>query len=665
MSDNAPCRVLAAQLTGDLILSKNPPPLPSHSVLASTPINVYDYTIEHKPFTEIVRDVLVANVDEDHMVRVQAVGALGNFTKPQWFYLHALMVSNIADNEIPLHIQVVEMLLQNCSHKVGTVKMAAHRALGEGIINCALPMDNYRACTATDGSNLVTKILEEACAGCTDTKLAVRLQAVWLLGNLILTCLRYRHMINNEGLSTHIGYITDEMWTKAYNVCKVLSAKDSDKILPSAARCIGFLAGGLKYTKEHRAILHEIIEMLVSTRFGCDLSLENGKEIYIEDQITTISHKLSSAICQALGFVGKALAKHHYMSFTRVTADARSDNMYEDNLSKLELIKLVLSVMLKKCKPKIQLQACKGLINLYVLEENLVAHMSTTASMPLGSSSVRGESLFIALDAALISTSTINTEAIDENTVVTKSLREATLLLISVIVQNFDEKLKDIDPENDEDLKQKLLVVLLHHIDGLVEWLEKYTEEKNEGLTVSSFMLTLPSFDKGSDMLRMGDKDDMEDCGHDEGMLVDDVEMDESALLEKHCDGIDPTKDKSTTHETVVKISKMLYNIITHTSSSGSVSSGEKGFESMLPTHAMSKLIWLVAADTRTFLSFAPFATSHTSTSPTVSKDKHIQGDPEDSIGMPTSSTYNDDDADLDINNLLINVGDFDDNDEI
>ena len=85
----------------------------------------------------------------------------------------------------------------------------------------------------------------------------------------------------------------------------------------------------------------------------------------------------------------------------------------------------------------------------------------------------------------------------------------------------------------------------------------------------------------------------------------------------------------------------------------------------MLPTHAMSKLIWLVAADTRTFLSFAPFATSHTSTSPTVSKDKHIQGDPEDSIGMPTSSTYNDDDADLDINNLLINVGDFDDNDEI
>merc|ERR1711991_714217 len=456
-----------------------------------------------------------------------------------------------------------------------------------------------------------------------------------------------------------LGYINYEMWTRAYQDCKILTTQDSDKILPSSARCIGFLAGGLKYTTEHRVILHEIIELLVSTRFGCDLSLENGKEVFIEDQITKISQKLSSAICQALGFVGKALAKHHHMSFRCLEDCQSSVDVYNDNLSKIELIKIVLSVMLKRCKPKIQLQACKGLINLYVLE---ASHAAKTSSMMSSSS---GESLFAALDSSLIATSTIaNSESTEENTIITRSLRRATLLLINLILEFFCDKLFNNENyiDKDVDLKQKLLVVLLHHIDGLVEWLEKYIGEKNEIVKVSSFMLALPCSQRDNVMIY--DDDDYDELG---AMYVEDDESNdiesEPTLMDSYADEIDKGKDKSSTHEMVVKISKMLYDVITRAAgpiSDGSVDNDHsERLEAMLPRQAMSKLIWLVAADTSTFLSFAPLTMSHAVASPPNSGDMQVTKQ-----GIETNNGDDKDDADLDIDNI-INIRDFDDNDEI
>merc|ERR1711871_127024 len=125
MTDNAPCRGLAAQLTADLILSKSPPHQDPSStttiaVTSTAPtINIHDYTIEHKPFIEIIQDILYACEDEDHMVRVQAVGSLGNLSKAQWLYLHGTMKANITGITVPLHVQIIEMVQRKCSDSVG------------------------------------------------------------------------------------------------------------------------------------------------------------------------------------------------------------------------------------------------------------------------------------------------------------------------------------------------------------------------------------------------------------------------------------------------------------------------------------------------------------------------------------------------------------------
>ena len=307
--------------------------------------------------------------------------------------------------------------------------------------------------------------------------------------------------------------------------------------------------------------------------------------------------------------------------------------------------------MLKRCKPKIQLQACKGLINLYVLEAS-----HATKITPLTSTS-KGESLFVVLDASLIATTNIDcSEMIEENTVITRSLRRATLILIKLILEYFDEKLNVCHIDDDVNLKQNLTVVILHHIDSLVEWLEKHMEEKSEVLKTSSFLLTLPNFQRDGIMIH-------EDIKFNANQIIENDVYEalgnDVATTDSYGDEIDLKFDESTTHETAQRISKMLFNIITHTA--GSVSDGMESsrgdrLEAMLPRQVMTKLIWLVAADTSSLLSFVPFATSQAVTPPASREDTTRE--------VRKTSTANEDDADLDIDDI-INIRALDDNDEI
>merc|ERR1711998_586397 len=163
----------------------------------------------------------------------------------------------------------------------------------------------------------------------------------------------------------------------------------------------------------------------------------------------------------------------------------------------------------------------------------------------------------------------------------------------------------------------------------------------------------------------------------------------------------------TTTHEIVGKISKKLYDIIIHTAGPLTTTDNDmpmttsaiyndnnkdnmymhsERLEAMLPRQVMSKLIWLVAADTSTsrFVTIPrPSFSSSSSSSSASPHHDHYNNDNNDitqgnmttwnSMDMQGRTTGNlgnnndddDDDDDLDINNI-INISDFDDdNDEI
>ena len=539
-SESFSCRLLSAQLTTEMIRKHGNPP------------SVGTYTIELKEFEDVVQDLQRMCEDTNHQVRGQALSALGALSTKQWSYLYN--ISNWTEQEgmKPLHTLILETLLDGCVDSVGTIKSVAYRSLGETLMNGALTI------RASNAVKIFTqRILDVVSRGCKDSKLAVRLQAVWSLGNLILICLPHRnlHMPEHIALSRDDVYITDDAWLQAFQHCKVLCTQDSDKLLPSSARCIGFLAGGLRMTMQHRAVLYDILELLVTRRFelSCDDDIDLIQESTVHEHLEKMGPKLSFSICQSLGFVGKALKR---------------GGMDELDVKMIELINLVLSVMLRRCRPKIQLQACKGMINMYRVDSSSNEIHKLSPPSLVGDRVILGKTIFLSLDAALIATTTISNEEISMKTTLNRSLKKATLVLIASILESFEQQM----PESEEEMKKKILMVILHHIDGLMDWLERYMEEPSESLNISAFMISLPSWQPASLGAFIADGDESPPTISDSSMMS--------------------AQESSSTHEQIIRIAHTLNSIISDTSAGL-----EDEMEALLPRGAMSKLIWLVACD--------------------------------------------------------------------
>lgn len=115
--------------------------------------------------------------------------------------------------------------------------------------------------------------------------------------------------------------------------------------------------------------------------------------------------------------------------------------------------------------------------------------------------------------------------------------------------------------------------VVLHHFDGLVDWLEAAMEEPAETIPVSYFMISLPNF--SSDDAFEGS----------EGSIPAPQTVQPSA---------------TSTHEVIMKVSKLLYGIFL--SPQGDASGSSVTVESLVPRSAISKLLWLVACDSTSFV---------------------------------------------------------------
>ena len=379
---------------------------------------------------EVTVLLLLLCSDQDHQVRCEVIGAFGHFSKRFWLQLDEYECSN-PSGAPPKHqrVAVIDHLLTLTNDKIGTVRAAAYKALGEFICHGGLITKRLSGSTSPQVSPpssasdkmigdaeslMITTILRTLYVGCNDSKLAVRLQAIWALGNLLLFILPMRQKrsvpVANAPLlpeisGTDVTVITDEvgiivdqvddciadhMWMANYNICLKL-LDDSEKLLASSVRCMGFITAGLSpWNASHFTQLTNIVDTLIDKILlstGDDMSEDISYRI--QKSINDLPHKLLYSICQALGFIGWVLAnKIETNSIDRALAPSASDDLsLPTAYSNIEKVRGVLAILLRHSKIKIQLQACKALISLICFDNihldgaRMSVHAAFTASI--------------------------------------------------------------------------------------------------------------------------------------------------------------------------------------------------------------------------------------------------------------------------------------------
>ena len=251
--------------------------------------------------------------------------------------------------------------------------------------------------------DLIIAVLNCFRDGCQDSKLAVRLQATWALGNLLLLILPRRQLftfpsgsiVGHSGLTSGLSgsglmgsssgprggilgpdsgslidgigggidpnaiqpdWTDDTTWLSLCNVGMGL-LEDSDKLLASTVRCLGFVAAGLSpWDGVHFAHLSAIVSALVQkVLLSGTQSSQRDRDLGLQRCIQGHPHKLVFSVCQSLGFVGWVLVNR---------GDNDADGVTPAVTSCINSVRSVQSDMLRYGKLKVQTQACKSLVSL-------------------------------------------------------------------------------------------------------------------------------------------------------------------------------------------------------------------------------------------------------------------------------------------------------------
>jgi len=217
--------------------------------------------------------------------------------------------------------------------------------------------------------DIITAVLQCLQDGCADSKLAVRLQATWALGNLLLLILplRQKETFSPFSASAAIASVSfavsapatqwtcDQMWFGLCDICLGL-LEDSDKLLASTVRCLGFLAAGLSpWDGTHFSHLSAIVTALIQKVLLSGLTTQQDRDEYLLQSIQEHPHKLVFSVCQSLGFVGWVLVNR---------GDKDADGVTPGVTECIDNVRAVQAAMLRYGRVKVQLQACKALISL-------------------------------------------------------------------------------------------------------------------------------------------------------------------------------------------------------------------------------------------------------------------------------------------------------------
>lgn len=352
-----------------------------------------------------VAAMLGACTDDAHIVRTQAMLALTSLGAYTWRVLHniasspkqlALIASSFPafgasflPEIISMRVVLMRVLLIGTADVIGTVRASAFKSIGDCVVHNALllsvtprPGRNVRRDGSTASTHPLLTSIEECymedlfralAVGIVDTKLAVRIQAAWALGNVLINLLPYRweHLSRTVDCvpsslaptSSH-SWLSDACWLSLYRDLLPL-LRDSDKVLATAVCCIGSVIAGMRpeYAQSHRECLvnlhTSLIQEFLVPEFGLLLDGESEGAFNwrvfsnIKTPISEQSQKLSFALSQSLGFI-----LHSFVH-------SWEDNAGGAPLPQARYVRDIMEVQihfLKYSKLKVQLQAVQTLV---------------------------------------------------------------------------------------------------------------------------------------------------------------------------------------------------------------------------------------------------------------------------------------------------------------
>jgi hypothetical protein len=350
--------------------------------------------------------------DDAHIVRTQAMATLGSLTSYVWRVLHGLACSKAEhlqynamhgtsrsgtaspdDALITKRLLLLRCLLIGAKDSVGTVRTAAYKSLGDCVVNNALLL-SAPAVTLSSAANKVHPLLNTAelaymndlmsclAVGILDTKLSVRVQAAWALGNTIVNLLPYRWSHGYTALSTTGGvrghvkpgtaatgtkqqsqvpsWLTDSCWIALFSDLLPL-LHDSEKLAATAIRCVGNVGAGLfphlsQLHRETVCTLHEaLIQRYLVPSYTPPTSAARagmGADYWqvlsnLRTPVTEHTQKVVFSLAQSLGFVLHALSQD---------VDRNETLLYVSEVTEVHMS------FLKYGKLKTQLQAAQVLL---------------------------------------------------------------------------------------------------------------------------------------------------------------------------------------------------------------------------------------------------------------------------------------------------------------
>lgn len=365
-------------------------PNPAFLVPGMEELGVEDGT--NNPRTHIlkVRDVVAMIAillngcgDDDHMVRGHAASSIGLLEANCWMVCKSASTSDGLEHKVPkqdiqtdikrtLDVRLLAALLALCVDSVGTVRTLAHKSLGEAVLAGAL---HNISIDALETNRLVENILVKVRTGCVDSKLAVRLQALWSLGNLLILLLPYRLVVsvpqqlglmksphfqnfNHEGMIV-ASWVDTDIWKTLATLCSNVM-NDSDKLMASMTRCLGVLCVGLVADcKACATLINTLIHQVL---------MENTPQGYPEGiavlpplpelatAIQSRTQKLLMALCTGLGLVGWALLP--------LMDHCNSEAQRESYISIIRTVTVVQCQLMNLAGDSVRMQAARAMVSI-------------------------------------------------------------------------------------------------------------------------------------------------------------------------------------------------------------------------------------------------------------------------------------------------------------
>jgi hypothetical protein len=290
--------------------------------------------------------------DADHLARGHALGSVGLMNVRCWMgagLSKPVSLTTTSAHNASLVASTLSRLIAACSDSVGTVRAVAIKSLGEAVCEgCLQSLGGELVSLIEDmtrgrsvGNDWVTSILVAMQQCCADSKLAVRMQAVWSLGNFLLLLLPnrllsvdrlrrssdiFRSQISltaidliPESVISSSNWTHERNWSDLANLCVHILKSDSDKVVTSTSRCIGIIAAGVVHRNDIFAALFNVLiakillrkevdldrisHIIVKEVSDGDITIMKISSLEIADAVLNHPQKLLMSLCSSLGMI--------------------------------------------------------------------------------------------------------------------------------------------------------------------------------------------------------------------------------------------------------------------------------------------------------------------------------------------------------------------------